>query len=52
MQPLQSLVHDPAKMAGWQLREARGISDDATVIVGVARNAQGDTVAWLMRSRP
>jgi uncharacterized membrane protein len=35
-------------LGGWQLRTARGISDDGRVIVGSGLNPQGLTEAWVI----
>ena len=38
---------------GWQLHEARDLSDDGTTIVGIGRNPGGETAAWIVTiSRP
>jgi len=34
-------------LTGWTLREARGISDDGTTIVGYGTNPSGFTEAWI-----
>ena len=37
-----------SRAAQWQLTEARDISDDATVVVGIGINPEKETAAWLM----
>ena len=34
-------------LSGWQLREATGISDDGSIIVGIGKNPNSDTEAWM-----
>jgi hypothetical protein len=41
-----------SELAGWQLIEATGISDDATTIVGYGTNPGGDTEAWALAVPP
>ncbi|GJM24279.1 MAG: hypothetical protein DHS20C16_06940 [Phycisphaerae bacterium] len=36
-------------LAGWKLREARGISADGLTVVGFGENPSGDTEAWIVR---
>ena len=49
MRGLQSvLVNDyELDLTGWTLREARGISADGSTIVGIGRNPDGRTEAWM-----
>jgi len=49
MQPLISRLRDVPAAAGWRLTEARDISDDGTIIVGLGINPQKETAAWLIR---
>jgi probable HAF family extracellular repeat protein len=49
---LISLYSLDSELAGWQLIEATGISDDATTIVGYGTNPGGDTEAWAVALPP
>lgn len=51
MQSLTALVHSVPSAARWQLTDARDISDDGAVIVGVGINPEKQTAAWLIRMR-
>ena len=49
MQSLNAyLVANGIDMTGWFLSEARGISDDGTVIVGIVYNPVGNIEAWIV----
>lgn len=49
MQSLSRLVHNVPSAAQWQLTEARDISNDATIVVGIGVNPEKETAAWLIR---
>jgi probable HAF family extracellular repeat protein len=49
MQSLGALVRNIPAAAPWRLTEARDISDDATVVVGIGINPEKQTAAWLIR---
>ena len=49
MQSLGILLRNTPSAAQWQLTEARDISDDATVVVGIGINPEKETAAWLIR---
>jgi probable HAF family extracellular repeat protein len=51
MRSLTALVGSVPSAVGWQLTEARDVSDDGSVIVGVGINPQKQTAAWLIRLR-
>ena len=43
------LVANGIDMTGWFLSEARGISDDGTVIVGIGSNPDGNIEGWIVQ---
>jgi probable HAF family extracellular repeat protein len=49
IQSLHALVHKQPEYQKWELRAARDVSADGTVIVGVGRNPAGKPAAWLLR---
>jgi probable HAF family extracellular repeat protein len=52
MQSLRALLGNNPAAALWRLNEARDVSDDGTIVVGTGLNAQEETAAWLIRSKP
>jgi probable HAF family extracellular repeat protein len=51
IQSLSALVHNVPAATHWQLTEARDISDDGRIIVGIGVNPEKETAAWLIRMR-
>jgi probable HAF family extracellular repeat protein len=49
MRSLNELLRRQSGAQGWQLREARDVSDDGLVMAGIGRDPEGETAAWLIR---